>query len=388
MDTVRIGVLSHAHGHINTYCQVLQDCTDARLVATWDDDADRGRRAAERYGLQWRDSARAVVEDDGIDAVMIGSETNRHADLVELAAAAGKAILLQKPMATTLADCDAIIAAARNARGIFYLGMNLRHSPVHQTVHELVSTGRVGKVTTIEANEHYYGGRTYFRRWNRLRAVGGGLWVTKACHDFDVLNWLSGGRAVRVFATSSLSHYRPRPDAAEHCRDCRLKDTCPDCLDAGDPSKPRKRLWQVDEAVTGQRRDLCLWNSDKDTFDNGMALVEYDNDVRATYTVNVLAAYSTRQLTVVGTEGMVQGDMAEGRVTWRQRHGRGREVIDVRERMRSGHGGSDAGLLADFFRCCRSGDAPRSSWPEGRASVRLSLAARDSADTHRPVEIA
>ena len=111
MKRIRLGVLSHAHGHINTYCSVLQDQDDVDLVASWDDNTNRGQRAAKQFGLQFRDHIEAVVEDAGIDAVMIGSETNRHADLVEVAAAAGKGILLQKPMATTLADCDRIIAA-------------------------------------------------------------------------------------------------------------------------------------------------------------------------------------------------------------------------------------------------------------------------------------
>ena len=91
--------------------------------------------------------------------------------------------------------------------------MNLRHAPVYETLHEMVSDGRLGKVLTIEAGEHYYGGRTFFRRWNRLRRYGGGLWVTKGCHDFDLLNWFAGGSPVRVFATSNLSHYKPVPGA-------------------------------------------------------------------------------------------------------------------------------------------------------------------------------
>ena len=53
----------------------------------------------------------------------------------------------------------------------------------------------VGRVLTVQADEFYDGGRGYFRRWNRLRSEGGGLWLTKASHDFDLLYWLSGRTA-------------------------------------------------------------------------------------------------------------------------------------------------------------------------------------------------
>ncbi|MBT6144189.1 MAG: Gfo/Idh/MocA family oxidoreductase, partial [Gemmatimonadetes bacterium] len=149
MKRIRLGVLSHAHGHINTYCGVLQGQEDVDLVASWDDNIDRGQRAAEKYGLQFRDRIEAVLEDEEIDAVMIGSETNRHADLVEAAAAAGKGILLQKPMATTLADCDRIIGAI-DAYGVkFSLAYQMRHDPVNARIKQLLDAGLVGQPAIV-----------------------------------------------------------------------------------------------------------------------------------------------------------------------------------------------------------------------------------------------
>jgi len=338
-------------------------------------------------GARVYDSLEAAVGDDRAQAVFVAPWDAAHAECSLAALRAGKHVFCEKPLATTLADCDAVVAAAAEAPGTFYLGMNLRHSPVHETVHDLVAAGRAGRLTTIEAGEHYGGGRTYFRRWNRLRKYGGGLWITKACHDFDVLNWLAGAAPARVFACSSLSHYRPRADAADYCRDCALAATCPDAYARDGPGAVWRELWDGMEAVTGERRDLCLWNSEKDTFDNGIAVVDYANDVRATYTVNVLSGRDTRELTVVGTEGTIRADMAAGAVTFHPRHGGPAETLDVTERMRSGHGGADAGIMADFFDGLRTGRAPRSGPAEGRASVRVGLAARESCDTGRVVEL-
>src|SRR5690348_3582623 len=99
---IGIGVLSFAHGHAGVYCQVMREFDDVRLVACWDDDEARGRSAAERFGMQFRPRREELLADPGIDAVIVTNETAYHAEAVEAVAAAGKAILLQKPMALSV----------------------------------------------------------------------------------------------------------------------------------------------------------------------------------------------------------------------------------------------------------------------------------------------
>ena len=334
------------------------------------------------------ESLAQAVGDGQAQAAFVAPTDCAHAECAIAALEAGRHVFCEKPMALTIEDCDAIIRAAQGARGILYVGMNLRHSPVHAALHELLAGGKLGKLLTIEANEYYYDGKTYFRRWNRLRKFGGGMWLTKACHDFDLLNWMAGGRARKVLACSSLSYYKPQAGAGTHCRACPIASTCPDYFDI----QTRKswlvtQLAALTEQASGVAQDICLYNSDKDTFDNGIAVVEYDNDVRATYTVNVVSARDTRQMRLMGTEGAAEGDMATGMVTYWRRHTKETTVQDVREKMKSGHGGSDGSIMADFFRCCRTGDRPKSSWREGRACVQVGLAATASCDTGQAVTI-
>jgi predicted dehydrogenase len=139
MERVGIGVLSHAHGHSNVYCQVMQGFADVELVANWDEDVQRGRQAAQAYGMEYRPNPSDVIDDPRVTAVLVASETNRHADLIELAAAAGKHVLCQKPLATTLADCDRIIAAIRQAGVKFSMAFQMRHDPVNQKIKELLA---------------------------------------------------------------------------------------------------------------------------------------------------------------------------------------------------------------------------------------------------------
>jgi predicted dehydrogenase len=333
-----------------------------------------------------------AVNDPRVDAIFIGTPDNEHVEPTVAALKAGKHVYCEKPLAITLQDCDTMIQAARQADTVFYLGMNLRHGPVHETIHRAITSGRLGQILTIEANEYYVGGRTYFRRWNRLREHGGGLWITKATHDFDLLNWMAGGKPVRVYATCELSHYHKRPEAASHCRICPIKESCRDYYDVEEPFNSEvtpdfARLAELVEQATGEPRDICLFNSNKDTFDNGIAVVDYDSGVRATYTVNVVSARSTRQMRVMGTEASLEGDMEEGLVHIWPRFSRECITHDLREKMKSGHGGADDQILKDFLRCCRTGEKPRSSWADGRASIEVGLAARESCDTGQAVEL-
>ena len=197
MDRVRIGVLSHAHGHVNEYCRVMGGFDDVALVATWDDDAERAAAAGERFGLEVRSSPEAVVEDPGIDAVMIACETNRHADMVELAAAAGKAILLQKPMATTLSDCDRIIAAVEAARVKFGMAYQMRHDPVNQKMKELLGQEAVGRVAVVRRrhcinvllNPGFVTGAT---SWHVDPVANVGMFFDDAAHAADWFLWMLG----------------------------------------------------------------------------------------------------------------------------------------------------------------------------------------------------
>jgi predicted dehydrogenase len=93
MKRVGIGILSHAHGHANIYCREMQKFADVELVASWDGNPERGRQAGQTFGLEYRANADAVINDPKIDAVIITTETNRHAEFIERVAAAGKHIL-------------------------------------------------------------------------------------------------------------------------------------------------------------------------------------------------------------------------------------------------------------------------------------------------------
>lgn len=385
MGVAFIGASMRATGLI----PYLKDVPNAKWIGIYDLLPTKSNLLAKTFkspDVTIYDSLQAAVTDPRANAVIITTPDHAHVAPVQAALQAGKHVYCEKPMATTLADCDAIIQATGRSDKVAYMGMNLRHAPVYQKIHELTSGGKLGQMLTIEANEYYFEGRSYFRRWNRLSDQGGGLWITKACHDFDLLNWISGGRPVRVFATSSLSYYRHKPAGGTHCRTCPIRKKCPDFYNI---AKPPNKLWdnlgRLTEEATGQPRDVCLYNSRKDTFDNGIAVVEFDNGVKATYTLSVVTARSTRQMRIQGTAGTMDADLDEGQVTFWERYTGKKQTFDLRKDSKAVHCGADSRILQDFFHCCATGRSPLTNWRDGRRSVQVGLAARESSRTGKPV---
>ncbi|HIE52781.1 MAG TPA: Gfo/Idh/MocA family oxidoreductase [Armatimonadetes bacterium] len=197
MSKIGIGILSYAHGHVHTYSQVLSQREDVRLVACWDDDEARGRAAAERYGLTYTPHLEDVLGHGEVEAVIIASETNKHADLCVAAAEAGKAILLQKPMALTLADCDRIIEAVERNGVWFSLAFQMRHDPLNRKMKELVDAGEVGRVGVLRRrhcisvlfSEAFVTGPT---RWHIDPVANMGMFMDDASHAADFILWFLG----------------------------------------------------------------------------------------------------------------------------------------------------------------------------------------------------
>ena len=387
MSKIRIAV-GGASARGEFFARILQDTGQADIVAIADPVVGRAHHvieAKELVGTKAFESIESALAAADCDAVVVASSDAHHADVAVPALQAGKFVLCEKPLDTTLAKCRAIVDADRQAGGKTFVGLNLRYAPLYATVKRLIDRGAVGDVLTIQADEFYSGGRTYFRRWNRLRAFGGGLWITKATHDFDLITWLAGGVApLEVYAAAAKTYYVPKAGAANRCRDCKLAETCPD---KGSPDHP---MAKIREDSGGEPGDLCLYNSDSDTFDHGIATIRYDKDILATYTCNVVVGFSDRRIRVSGTKGTIDGNLCSPTVILRKRDPSETEEIPVcgdggGDDISGGHGGADGNVAASFLRFVRGEVAPKCRPIEAAVSVQIGLAATAASDEHRVV---
>ena len=360
---------------------------DCELVALCDKYSSRIKYMAERFGVrnakQFTDYRKCLKEVD-FDAVMIFTPDFAHAAVAVPSLDAGKYVFVEKPLDVTEVKCLKIIDADRRAGGKTYVGHNLRHAPLYKKIKSMLEEGVAGKLLTIQSDEFYDGGRTYFRRWNRLKKFGGGLWITKSCHDFDLIQWLAGTRPLSVAAFSAMTYYKEKEGAAKYCGVCPFLD---DCFDAFDEKKyPKDWLNHIMSAVPDgmPRPDLCLYNSDKDTFDHGIASIKFEEDIFATYTVNVVAGFSNRTIRISGTKATIDGNLEKQEITVHRRDPSSVEkFLAIDPQSAGGHGGADESIVPDFLSFVRGEIRPAVAPSEAVMAVKLGLAAQKSSSTGR-----
>ena len=190
---LRVAVLSFAHYHANFWTEVFKASPHATLIGIWDDDAGRGQAAASTHATRWH----ADLDDllAGCDAVAICSETARHAGLIECAARAGCAILCEKPLATSLAECDHIARSVADAGVLFMQSFPKRFDPVNHELKRILEARELGRVGLVRVRHgHFYGLDAAFAgSWHAdARASGGGTLIDEGVHGADFLRWMFG----------------------------------------------------------------------------------------------------------------------------------------------------------------------------------------------------
>ncbi|MDP9380870.1 MAG: Gfo/Idh/MocA family oxidoreductase [Chloroflexota bacterium] len=193
---VRLGIISFAHAHVNAYADVIARFEDARVVAGWDDDVERGLTTCEKYGLAFEPELHSLLGRDDIDAVFVASPTNMHAEHCVLAALAGKHILLQKPMALSLADCDRILEAVRATGVLFSMCYQMRADPVNLKMKRLLEEGAVGKVAVVRRRHAIHmllvPGWAKPGNWHIDPKQNMGMFMDDASHAADWFLWMLG----------------------------------------------------------------------------------------------------------------------------------------------------------------------------------------------------
>lgn len=160
----------------------------------------KAREFVQRAGAgQPYPSLEAMLGDPAIEALFIATPNDQHRRQTELAAAARKHVLVEKPMALDEADCRAMIAACAGAQVKLGLGFQLRHHPVHLEIRRLIDAGELGELVLVRAEWH-----TAYGPWQNWRAdarrAGSDVIGAVAVHALDLMGWFAGAEVRDVAA--------------------------------------------------------------------------------------------------------------------------------------------------------------------------------------------
>jgi predicted dehydrogenase len=210
-----------------------------------------------------------------------------HSEYIVKALDRGLDVITEKPMVIDETQCRAVLDAEKRNNRKINVAFNYRFAPKHVKIKELLMAGEIGPVRSVDF--HWYldtsHGADYFRRWHRLKEKSGSLWVHKATHHFDLVNWWLAADPVRVQAFGELKRYgKAGPFRSTNCRPCTHKSNCQFHWDI---TRGRgNALYVQAEDADGYLRDGCVFREDVSSWDTMTATIKYSNDVIMSYSLN------------------------------------------------------------------------------------------------------
>jgi predicted dehydrogenase len=235
LTAILIGAGNRGYEAYGPYALAHPD--EIRFVAVGEpNDARRAQFAAahripaERQFRTWED---LLAPGKIADAALVCTLDRLHLEPAVAALEAGYDVLLEKPMATTLADCVQVVQTAERTGRLLQVCHELRYTPFFSQIRDIVSSGRLGRVVTVEHREnvsYWHMAHSYVRgNWRNSR-IESPMILAKCCHDLDILFWILGP-CRRLSSFGSLVHYRPEnapPGAPQRCTDgCPAAESCP-----------------------------------------------------------------------------------------------------------------------------------------------------------------
>ncbi len=197
MDEIRIGIIGSGFMGRTNAETATRYLPGARLIAVAG--GSRAAQLASDYGVACEPSAAKLIERRDIDAVLISTPHSEHAAQALLAAEAGKHILLDKPMATSVADCDRLIGTARRAGVNLMIMFGQRFRLVNREAYRLIREGAIGRIRMIHAFTLNPGGLGSLPPW-QSRPENLGTFFAHGVHNIDLVRWFTGEEAQTVSA--------------------------------------------------------------------------------------------------------------------------------------------------------------------------------------------
>ena len=318
------------------------------------------------------------------DAAVICTQDRMHVEPTLAALRAGYDVLLEKPMATSAADCLLLVNEAERLGRTLQICHVLRYAPFFTKLYELVNSGRLGDVITIEHRENvswWHMAHSFVRgNWRNL-SESAPMILAKCCHDLDILVWVMRQSVAHLSSFGSLAHYAPAhapAGATQRCTDdCPAADACIfyaprlyNARPAGAPiTHPANKgnfeehafmLHALDGGRTPESRwrklqtsqyGRCVYGTDNDVVDHQVIAMEFERGATCTFTMHGHGDREGRTLRIDGTKATLHGDFAHAPhpqfFTIHDHGGEHEERIEI-DPGDSGHGGGDAGVIRDF----------------------------------------
>ena len=280
------------------------------LTAIVEKNSLRGERARTMIGSNapLYENIDSMLTEQKPDLVIVCTPDHTHDDIVVRALESGIDVITEKPMTTTVEKIRRILDAEKRTGRRVDVSFNYRYAPTAAKIKELLNSGEIGRVTSVDF--HWYlntkHGADYFRRWHAYTENSGSLFVHKATHHFDLLNWYLDSDPDAVTSFADLQNYgRKGPFRGPRCKLCPHTQECDYHLDLEkDPFLDT--LYEDPSKIDGYFRDGCVFREDIDIPDTMVASIRYRNNVHVSYSLNTFQPIEGHHLAFNGTKGRIE----------------------------------------------------------------------------------
>lgn len=281
-------------------------------------------------------SVEAMLSDARPDLYCVFSPNVFHLDQIRLGLEAGVQVFTEKPVVISVEETLELarLLALHGGAGRAMVGLVLRYSQHMVDLRASMAAGQLGRVVSLEANEHIgpYHGAFFMRDWRRRDSYAGGFMLEKCCHDLDIYNMVTGSRPAQVASFGGRKSFLPENAPA---------------------SNEEAQIFHVKQSVWEATDDP--FRSDVDIIDFQTAILKYETGASLAFHTNLNVPDEHRRFCIMGTHGMAEGDFVRGflKVTARD----GRRLIEndysAGAAAKGAHYGADEMMCADITRFLR-----------------------------------
>lgn len=323
---VKIGIMSFEHMHAFSYARCVNELKEAKLIGIAQENNDSVHKVAQTFSTKAYSSYKELLKTD-IDAVIICSANATHKKLTVMSAKAGKHVLCEKPIATTIKDAQTMIDVCNKYNVILQIAFPCRFITAVRKIKKVIEKGKIGKIVAIKGTNH---GKMPGGWFVEKKKSGGGAVIDHTVHIVDLMRWMLSSEVKKVYA-------------------------------------------EIDRRFYDIKTDDC-----------GMLSMEFANGVIATQDPSWSRPYKSFPtwgdvtMEIIGTKGVISLDAFKQKLNLYQEDKPGLDYVDWSDDM-------DKGLIEDFVDTVRNKRTPSITGYDGLKALEVALAAYKSAKTKQPV---
>lgn len=400
---IKIGILGFGGRGCSLLAPLLNENLDARLTTIIDPDIPRakyfmkerignGEISSEEAGMvKFVENIRQIKEGE-LDVLLLTASEKVRTKVFKDAVLTGAHLFVEKGLSNDLEGARTIVASLKHlSKGQkIMMGFNRRYDPLISEIKKIIDLGMLGRIRFINYIEKLcqVHGAGFYARWHRQIDESGGMLVTKACHDFDTINYFVNEYPKQVFCDqTSLMFGLGGKEARDKCHRCDRTHVCEFEALKRTGNTTRKQKLRFNEVYTnensvstdGYTYNDCVWKDDTELHDTSSILFQYPDGLRANYTQVLYSPIESRTIMLLGSKGGIHYDQKEKFLEYRDLWNETVYKISA-NKTSGGHGGADTSMIRAFYNMILNDEDPKGTIKDGIAALCGAIGAYASAE--------